>query len=532
MTRRIAPGLCSAARLTAILLLFGSASLAAQQPSLVTVLRPLSLEEALDLAIPASDAVGLARADVTRAEGEVKRVRADLLPQLTGTASYTRTLKSQFNTGSGKVDSTATSFCNRFTADPSLTIGERVDSLEQAVQCLSALDLSGLFSSLPFGRKNQYNFGLAFSQTLFNSAILKGRPRAAVAGRKVARIGVTTAEAQARLDVTSTYFDAVLSDRLVAIAELSLAQAETTLAQTGLGKRVGTQSEFELLRAQVTRDNQRAAVLRRRSDRRLAYLRLQQLLQLPLSQPLALTTTLDETPPGGIESGDSLVVSEADTAVSHRAAVEQAEEAATIQQILTGVTRWDRLPTVSLTSKYARIGYPNDGLPWNAKFLSDWTIGVNVSVPLWTSGRLSGNALVAEASLAQARIRASQARDGAALDASSTVERLQTALATWAATQGTVAQAERAYDIATLRFKEGISTQTELNDSRLQLEQAEANRAVAARDVQVSRARLRLLRDLPLAGTDVSQTLSSAQSGQQNIQQPAAGTSGSNGFTP
>jgi outer membrane protein TolC len=527
-------GRVGAARLT-VLLLLGATSLAAQQPTLVPAPRTLTLDEALELAIPASDAVGLARADVTRAEGEVKRARADLLPQLTGTASYTRTLKSQFNTGGGKVDTTATSFCNRFTADPLLSISERVDSLEQSVQCLSALDLGGLFSSLPFGRKNQYNVGLSFSQTLFNSALLKGRPRAAVAGRRVARIGVTTAEAQARLEVTSTYFDAVLSDRLVAIAELSLAQAETTLSQTGLGKKVGTQSEFELLRAQVTRDNQRATVLRRRSERRLAYLRLQQLLQLPLSQPLTLTTTLDEAPQGGVGSADSLEVSASDTTVSHRAAVEQAEQAATIQEILTSVTRWDRLPTVSLTSKFARIGYPKNGLPWNANFVSDWTIGVNVSVPLWTSGRLSGNTLVAEAALEQARIKVSQARDAASLDASTTVEQLQSALATWAATQGTVAQAERAYTIATLRFKEGLSTQTELNDSRLQFEQAEANRATAARDVRVARARLRLLRDLPIGGSDVGQTLSNAQGGQQNIQQPAAtagGTTGTNGFTP
>lgn len=533
MTHHTAQDLRSPLRLAGLVLLLGGTSLAAQQPALVPAPRSLSLDEALDLAVPASDAVGLARADVTRAEGEVKRARADLLPQLSGTASFTRTLKSQFSSSSrSTVDTTATSFCNRFAGDPSLPIGERVDSLEQSVQCLSAFNPFGALGSLPFGRKNQYSFGLTFSQTLFNSAIVRGRPRAAVAGRKVARIGVATAEAQARLDVTSTYFDAVLSDRLVAIAELSLAQAETTLAQTGLGKQVGTQSEFELLRARVTRDNQRAAVLQRRSDRRLAYLRLGQLLQLPLSQPLTLTTTLDETPPGGAASADSLVISASDTAVSHRAAVEQLEEAATIQRILTSVTRWDRLPTVSLTSRFARIGYPADGVPWNANFVSDWTIGVNVSVPLWTSGRLSGNSRVAEANLAQARIRVSQARDGASLDASSTVERLQTALATWAATQGTVEQAERAYAIATLRFQEGLSTQTELNDSRLQLEQAEANRAGAARDVRVSRARLRLLRDLPLGGTDVSQILSSAQSGQQNIQPPVAGASGSNGFTP
>ena len=58
---------------------------------------------------------------------EYERIRADLLPQLTGTASYTRTLKSQFNTGSGKVDTTATQFCNRFAGDPSLPLDQRVD---------------------------------------------------------------------------------------------------------------------------------------------------------------------------------------------------------------------------------------------------------------------------------------------------------------------------------------------------------------------------------------------------------------------
>ncbi|HEY7682800.1 MAG TPA: TolC family protein [Gemmatimonadales bacterium] len=507
-----------------------AADLWAQQPRP----RALSLEDALELAVPASDGVAIARADVRRAEGEVKRVRADLLPQLTGTASYTRTIKSQFNLGSGRVDSTATTSCDRFSADPSLPIGQRVDSLERTVECLSALNPFAALADLPFGRKNQYNLGLSFSQTLFSSSILKGRPKAAVAGRRLARLGVTTAEAQAQLNVTQGYFDAVLTDRLAAIAELSLAQAETTLAQTRLARQVGTKPEFDQLRATVTRDNQRAIVLQRRSQRTLAFLRLNQLLGLPLEQPLILTTTLDEVPGVDVERPDSLGVIQGDTSVSHRAAVQQAEEAVTIQKVLTDVTRWDRLPTVTLKSAFARIGYPKDGLPWNADFVSDWTVGVSLSVPLWTSGRLTGNTWVAEASLAQAQARASQARDGAALDSHRAVEQLQTALASWSATQGTVAQAERAYEIATIRYQEGISTQTELTDARLQLAQAQANRAVAARDVQVARARLRLLRDLPLEGAEVAQTLSNAATGLQNSQQsaPSTGTAGTNGTTP
>jgi outer membrane protein len=516
---------CGAPALLALLLV-STSDVAAQQ----SAARPLSLEEALGLAIPASDGVAVARADVRRAEGEVKRVRADLLPQVTGNASYLRTLKSQYNTGGGKIDSTATAFCNRFVAIPGNPIGERVDSLERTVECLSALNPSAALANLPFGRPNQYIFGLSFSQTLLSSAIVKGRPRAAVAGREVARLGVATAEAQAQLDVTQAYYDAVLSERLVAIAELSLAQAETTLAQTRLARAVGTKPEFDLLRAQVTRDNQRAAVLQRRSQRTLGYLHLNQLIGLPLNQAVTLTTSLDEVPTGGVAAAESLLVAESDTAVDQRAAVQQANEAVTIQDVLTGVTRWERLPTVTLKSAFGQIGYPINGLPWNADFVSDWAVGVNVSVPLWTSGRLTGNAWVAEASLAQAQARASQARDGAALDARRVIEQVQTALATWAATQGTVEQAQRAYEIATIRYKEGISTQTELSDARLLLEQAQGNRATAARDARVASARLRLLRDLPLAGVDVGATLTSAASGLQNTQQ-SGGTSGTSGAT-
>ena len=45
---------------------------------------------------------------------------------------------------------------------------------------------------------------------------------------------------------------------------------------------------------------------------------------------------------------------------------------------------------------------------------------------------------------------------------------------------------------------EGLSTQLELTESRVLLQQARANRAQAARDFQVARLRLTLLKDLPL----------------------------------
>src|SRR5262249_21651967 len=63
--------------------------------------------------------------------------------------------------------------------------------------------------------------------------------------------------------------------------------------------------------------------------------------------------------------------------------------------------------------------------------------------------------------------------------------------------------------------------QLELSDSRLLLQQAEANRAQAARDLQVARVKLALLPDLPLTTTGAATPTQAQQPVQTPQQQPA-----------
>ena len=82
----------------------------------------LSLEEAIALAGSKSEQVAVAEAGVARARGERMRARAERFPQLSLTASYDRTLETEFE---GLFDATA---------------GDDEDGVD--------------FSRLPFGRKN------------------------------------------------------------------------------------------------------------------------------------------------------------------------------------------------------------------------------------------------------------------------------------------------------------------------------------------------------------------------------------------
>jgi hypothetical protein len=137
---------------------------------------------------------------------------------------------------------------------------------------------------------------------------------------------------------------------------------------------------------------------------------------------------------------------------------------------------------------------------------------------------MKGDQLVAEANLREAQARYDQVREFAALDSRVTINNLLQARSAWQASQGTAEQAARAYTIAEVRYKNGISTQIELNYARILLEQAVTNRALAARNLQVARVKLALLPDLPLqtTGSASAQAQSSAtQTQQQQTSQPA-----------
>jgi outer membrane protein TolC len=250
-------------------------------------------------------------------------------------------------------------------------------------------------------------------------------------------------------------------------------------------------------------------------------MRLKQLVNVPLEQPLQLTTGLGDT--AGVTPAQlaGAEITPADTIASERAPVRQAAEAVEVQSSLLRVAQSQRLPAISVSSQYGRVAYPQTGFPgWN-EFRSNWDVGVSVALPIFTGGRVSGDVLVAEANLAEQRLRLDQVEELAQLDTRSALAELEAAESQWEASTGTVEQAGRAYQIADVRYREGISTQTELSDSRILLQQAQANRALAARDRAVARMRVALLRDLPLG------TGSGAQAGAAAGQGGAGGGAGS-----
>src|SRR5689334_11693116 len=140
-----------------------------------------------------SEGIEASRARVDRAEQQVRGAWSAWLPQIYGSASYDRTLKSEFE---GLLPSAEGSN----PTDP-MTMDE---------------------PNLPFGSPNTYRLGLSASQQIWSGGRISSQIDLARTGRRQAEIALLQARAQAALTTTEAYYDAVLQTSLVEIAETTL----------------------------------------------------------------------------------------------------------------------------------------------------------------------------------------------------------------------------------------------------------------------------------------------------------------------
>ena len=427
----------------------------------------LSLEEALRRAEAHSESLVIAGAGESRAHAGLGRANSQRYPQISFAGAYDRTLASEF---SGIFDDSG---------------GNGNDGTD--------------FSELPFGQANTYRLTFSLSQSLYSGGRISAQRQQADAGIRAAELGTSSARALMQLDVTRAYYDAALSDRLAAIAQSGYEQADAAYQQTRQAFDAGRQAEFEVLRAQVQRDNQRPAVIRARANRDAAYRRLRQLVELPADTNLRLDVDLEAAElPAPAPFAGALAEAQGSADDAFRTTLEQAELTVRVRELGLKVVDSAKKPAVNFVSGFGLTNYPSNILPDFGKIRNNWTLGAQVTMPVFMGFLAQAETRAARADLTEAEARLKQAREAASLQRDTALRDLEAAQAAWEATAGTITQAARAFEIADLRFREGLSTQLELSDSRLALQSAQANRAQAARDLQLARARVALLPHLPV----------------------------------
>ena len=442
----------------------------------------LTLEQAVGRATSQSQEVRLAQSQVDLARTQVRATRSGIFPQLDARLGYTRTFASAFSSGEGFTlpDSL------RFEPDSTLSLQERVSYLERRTPTAALGGLGSLFGDLPFGQANAYTATLNGSQVLYSGGRVSAGLRIADEFVDAARLELQEQTAEIELQVRSAYYRARLSQELVTISQEAVNQAARFLASERLRQQAGVGSELDVLRAEVSLANLQPSLVQATNAAELAILDLKRLVDIPLGQPVKLTSPLDAT---GIASALDSSVTAAEV-LSQRASVAAAERQVRIREEQVKIARGNYLPSVNLNFAYGRQLFPTELFRLNEPWRTDFTAGLSISVPIFNGNRTRAEVAQAQVELQQQRLRLAQLRENVQLDYERARGERERTRVSIEARERTVQQAQRVYDLTVLRYEQGLASQLEVSESRLALLQARTNLAQAVADFQIATAQL------------------------------------------
>jgi outer membrane protein TolC len=459
--------------MSALRMLFGTllvAVLAAPAPAATPAPPPapaptdtlrLTVDDAIAHALKTSDDVRTANAQVDFASARVIEASAAALPQFSGHLAYTKTFDSVFQ---GVADD---------------------DSL-----------FGPILKNTSFAASNLWDASLTGQQVL-----LSRRVGAALAAAKYYRRSSEDQReetaASVKLAVRRAYLDAAYARDLVDIARLSLQLARDQERQAHLLFQQGARAEYDWVRAQVDARKAEPPVIAAENGYALALLELRRVAGLPLTQPLALTTPLrfrDGVP----------AVSLAAVGEPARAGLRAAENNVKTYQKALSFESGARWPDLIASATVSHQAFPGEWQPEMDDFRRNVQGTIKLDWPLVLGGvKTAGAVARAKAELRLAEVQRDELARTVTLQVEAARQEVRRALAELSAVRGTGALSQRTYDIAAVRFRNGLATSLELADARVQLLTSEVNEVQATKNYLAAIAGLEFAIGRPLATTTV-----------------------------
>lgn len=422
----------------------------------------LSIRSAVDIALRSSDEARISAAQVAVADAQVGVARATALPQLRVNSTYSHAWENARASAVGQV----------------------------------------------FNQPDIYNSSLSLSQNVFQGGRIVAGTRAASEIREASRFDEQEARARLTVDVQRAYLQVLFTREMVAIQDSNLALASARVQQLEQLQAAGRAARYDVLVARVNRANTEPLVIQARNDRDLAMLDLKRILNVPLAAAVVLTSRIDSV---GLQE---LATSLADSSIApERASVRSAELSVDAKRNAVIVARADLLPTASVAFQSGYQAFPPLGFGFptargtlgesycpsgtatgrtcqNGGWFSDRSMTATISLPLFDGLRAKSNIDLARAQEQLAEVQLRQQRETVSLDVARARAELARATAVFEARRQNATEAREAFDLASLRFSRGLSTQLEVADAQLALLTAQSGAARATYDLYLASAEL------------------------------------------
>lgn len=416
--------------------------------SVLSITQPLSLADAIDLALRQNPAILRAQKELEVVRGVVIQTRAIVVPKVRATGSYAAVEPSDVD---------------KPPINPA-TLG------------------------FTFGTDQSWGSQIRLEQSLYEGGRIISSLRAARLMEDQAMINFQTAIANAMLQVQIGYYDVLLAAQQITVQAASVELLESELADTSRRFNAGTVPRFNVLRAEVELANAQPRLIRARNSVNIAKDNLANLLGLAMPRetlpeiPLELSGKL-EAEPYAIKLPQAIGL-----ALERRTELASLRKTQALRKEEIAGAKGGYRPSVQAFAGYdAHSSIFSSDL---AREVHGWITGVQVTWDIFDGLRTSGKVKEAQALYDRAGIEFDDRAQRIELEVRTAYSKFIEADEVLKSQEKVVEKAEEALRLAMSRSGAGTGTQLDVLSAQTALTEARTTQIQALHDYLVARARL------------------------------------------
>lgn len=425
-------------------------------------IKTLSLQESMDTAMAENLSMKAAEEKVETAKQKVNEARAGFMPVLSASGSYVF-----------------------FGKLPTVEL-----DLGLPPEIMEMFGVEGAQDSGPTeietGSEDSYRAGLSLQQPIFTWGKILNNYKQSKLSLEASKQELEAVKQQIALDVTTAFYNILLTEKLVNVGNMAVDQVESHL---GIAQKLfdaGVATNFDVLRAKVRLANTKSRLIRVQNGLRLAKDNLKNIINMEMDTQITAVGELIYYP---LElSLDQLI----ESAMSNRPELKQLQFQELAGEKFISLAKAGNKPSLAMIGNYNYDSYADrlkdifEKDEWN----NSWNIGVALQVPIFDGLSTRSRVKQAKSGLRQIQIGREQLLDGIGLEVRASFFGFQESKELLKEQDETVQQAEESLRIANLRYENGMITNIELMDAELAFTQAQINRFNALHDYAIAIARL------------------------------------------
>ncbi|MCW8810286.1 MAG: TolC family protein [Ignavibacteriaceae bacterium] len=332
-----------------------------------------------------------------------------------------------------------------------------------------------------FVQSNTYSASLTLTQILFSSAVFEGIG-ASQTYYELAKSELNNTVSKTVLSVQKAFYGVLLAKAVLEITNSSFNNAEENFNNVKALYDEGMVSEFDKLQAEVQLENIRPVLLRVENA------------LINATNGFKITLGIDQTADVDVSGEiklDSIDISNEDELIQEALAsnfdIKSLDLKKQVDEAFIQLDVSEYWPTLAAFGNYSYAGSSDQ---WNFQNYNYATVGLSFSINLWQGNRTKNAVEQSTITYKQTEEQLSQLKDYTVMNVKANVQELKRVQSLLEVQARTVKLAERAYDIAKVRYKEGAGSQLELQNADQDLRQARLNRVQAVHSYLITKFEL------------------------------------------